>query len=129
VCPGNEHDSKRFEQVVGSIRINIGRGRPRIKLEEVWLMLPTILKQIRVYLRKRGIKSSIPEKKRNQKTTSSGRPTRFDKESYKNEDLLSDSSGGSNSDLGELLKDMRDSTNPLSVLSIFAAFMIIWRKI
>jgi hypothetical protein len=32
---GNEHDSLRFEQVTGSIRVNIGRGSPRSKPGEI----------------------------------------------------------------------------------------------
>ena len=65
---------------------------------------------IRCYLRRRGIKSSIPSNKSNQQKPSRGRPNRFDKRDLKVEDLSSDSLHGLNSDLGGLLKDMRGST-------------------
>ena len=81
---GNEHDSRKFEQVVGSVRINAGRGRPKTRPKEVLADAAYDTESIRCYLRKRGIKSSIPSNKRNQKTPSRGRPTRFDEKSYKN---------------------------------------------
>jgi transposase len=84
VGPGNEHDSKRFEQTVDSIRIKNFRGRPRNKPGEVLADAADDAKEIRVYLKRRGIKSSIPGDKRNQKKLSRGRPTRFDRDSYKN---------------------------------------------
>ena len=83
IGPGNEHDSKRFEQAVGDIRIKIGRGRPRNKAGEVLADAAYDTEAIRTYLRRRGIKCSIPENKRNRKKPSRGRPNRFDKESYK----------------------------------------------
>ena len=82
--PGNEHDSRKFEQVVGSVRINAGRGRPKTRPKEVLADAAYDTESIRCYLRKRGIKSSIPSNKRNQKKPSRGRPTRFDEKSYKN---------------------------------------------
>ena len=84
VGPGNEHDSRKFEQVVGSVRINAGRGRPKTRPKEVLADAAYDTESIRCYLRKRGIKSSIPSNKRNQKKPSRGRPTRFDEKSYKN---------------------------------------------
>jgi len=77
VGPGNEHDSKRFEQTVNSIRIKSCRGRPRNKPGEVLADAAYDTEAIRIYLRRRGIKSSIPGNKRNQKKLSRGRPTRF----------------------------------------------------
>lgn len=38
---------------------------------------------IRPYLRRRGIKCSIPENRRNRKKSSRGKQTRFEEESYK----------------------------------------------
>ncbi len=80
---GNEHDSQKFEQVVGSVRISTGRGRPKTRPKEVLADAAYDAESIRRYLRRRGIKSSIQSNKRNQKKPSRGRPTRFDKESYK----------------------------------------------
>ncbi len=81
--PGNEHDSQKFEQVVESIRINTGRGRPKTRPKEVLADAAYDAESIRCYLRRRGIKSSIPSNKRNQKKPSRGRPTRFDEKEYK----------------------------------------------
>ena len=83
VGPGNEHDSQKFEQVVNSIRINTDRGRPKSRTGEVLANAAYDTEAIMIYLRKKGRKSSIPKNKRNQKKTHCGRPTRFDKESYK----------------------------------------------
>jgi transposase len=79
---GNEHDSQRFKQVVSNVRINIGRGRPRTRPREVLADAAYDTESIRNYLRRRGIKSCIPQNRRNQKKPSIGRPTRFDNESY-----------------------------------------------
>ena len=54
VGPGNEHDSLRFEKGTGSIRINIGRGRPRSKPHEVLADAAYDTELIRCYLRRRG---------------------------------------------------------------------------
>ena len=83
VAAGNEHDSQRFRQIVESIRINTGRGRPICRPGELLADAAYDTESIRHYLRRRGIKSSIPPNKRNQKRPSGGRPTRFDKVSYK----------------------------------------------
>jgi hypothetical protein len=90
-----------FEQVVGNVRIKISRGRPKTRPKEVLADAAYDTESIRRYLRIRGIKSSIPSNKRNQKKPPKARPTRFDDESYKNEKQLSDSLDGSKSDLGE----------------------------
>ena len=81
--PGNEHDSQKFEQVVNGIRIKTCKGRPKSRPREVLANAAYDTEAIRTYLRKRGIKCNIPKNKRNQKKASIGRPTRFDKESYK----------------------------------------------
>jgi hypothetical protein len=78
VGASNEHDGRRFEQVVSNIRINIDRGRPKTKPGEVLADAAYDTESIRCYLRRRGIKSSIPSNKRNQKKSSRGMPTRFD---------------------------------------------------
>jgi transposase len=70
VGPGNEHDSKRFEHAVSSIRINTGKGRQRNKPGEVLADAAYDTEAIRIYLRRRGIKSSIPENQ-----TACGHPT------------------------------------------------------
>jgi transposase len=83
VGPGNEHDSKSFEQVISNVRVKIGRGRPRSKPGEVLADAAYDTEAIRTYLRRRGIKCSIPDNKRNRVKPLRGRPVRFDEESYK----------------------------------------------
>jgi transposase len=63
--------------------INIGRGRPKTEPGEVSEDAAYDTESIRCYLRRRGIKSSIPSNKRNEKKPSRGRPTRFDNASHK----------------------------------------------
>ena len=107
VGPGNEHDSQKFEHVVSSIRLNIGRGRPKSRPKEILADAAYDTETIRAYLRRRGIKSSIPENKRNQKRPTIGRPTRLIESHTRNEGQLSDSLDGSNWDLGELQHAMK----------------------
>ena len=92
---GNEHDSRRFEQVVSSVRINIGRGRPKNRPSEVLADAAYDNESIRCYLRRRGIRCSIPSNKRNQKKPQRGRPTRFDAEAYKKRGAVERFFGGS----------------------------------
>lgn len=74
VGPGKEHDSRRFEQTVSSIRLNIHKGRPKSRPRDVLADAAYDTDAIRIYLRGRGIESNIPVNKRNQKISSIGRP-------------------------------------------------------
>ncbi len=56
VGAGNEHDSRRFEQVVSGVRINTGRGRLKIRPEEVLADAAYDTESIQCYFRRRGIK-------------------------------------------------------------------------
>jgi transposase len=127
--PGNEHDSKRFEQTVGSIRINIGRGRPRNKPKEVLADAAYDIETISVYLRRRGIKCSISENKRNQKKTSRGRPTRFDNESYKKRGSVERFFGWLKSGFRRIATRYERLDDCFLGLICLASFLIIWRKI
>ncbi len=127
VGAGNEHDSRRFEQVVSNVRINIGRGRPRTKPGEVLADAAYDTESIRCYLRKRGIKSSIPPNKRNQKEPSRGRPTRFDNGSYKKRGAVERFFGWLK--LGFRRISLRHERLDVCFagLMILASFLIIWR--
>ena len=94
VGAGNEHDSRRFEQVVSEVRIGSVRGRPRTRPKEVLVDAAYDTESIRCYLRRRGIKSNIPSNKRNQK-----KPSRADlpdslRSRTRKEEQLNDSSDG-----------------------------------
>jgi transposase len=78
VGPGDEHDSRRFREVIDEIRVKYGRGRPRTRPGEV---AGGSAYDTRAYLRKRGIKASIPVNIRNRRRH--GRPYRLDLEAYK----------------------------------------------
>lgn len=91
VGASNEHDRRKFEQVVGSMRINERRRRPKTRPKEVLADAASDTESIRCYLRRRGIRSSFPTNKRNQKKPASGRPTRFDEVEYKKEEPSRDS--------------------------------------
>jgi transposase len=82
LSPGNEFDSKRFVEVLNGIRIGNSIGRPRSRPLEVLADAAYDTKDIRLYLRRRGIKSNIPTNKRNQKAPKPGRPARFNRQSY-----------------------------------------------
>ena len=53
VGPGDEHDSKRFKEVVDSIRVRCGKGRPSSRLSEVAGDSAYDTEDIRMYLRRR----------------------------------------------------------------------------
>ncbi len=72
-----------FKEMVNSIRIKLPKGRPRTRPEELLAGPAYDTKEIRNYLRNRGIQSNIPGNRRNSRTPRPGRPTRFDDRSYK----------------------------------------------
>jgi hypothetical protein len=80
VGPGDEHDSRRFREVMDGIRVRCGRGRPRTRPGEV---SGDSAYDTRAYLRRRGIKANIPVNIRNRRRPRCGRPYRLDLEAYK----------------------------------------------
>jgi transposase len=83
ISSGEEHDSKRFVEVMRDIKIKHGNGRPKRKPKEVHADSAYDTRKIRTYLRKRGIKANIPVNPRNRSKTKRGRPCKLDEESYK----------------------------------------------
>jgi transposase len=83
VGPGDEHDSKRFREVMEGMRVNYGRGRPRSRPGEVAGDSAYDTRDVRAYLRRRGIKANIPVNIRNRRRPRHGRPYRLDLEAYK----------------------------------------------
>jgi len=81
ISPGNEHDSKRFVEVMEKIRIKTER-RPKTRPLQVLADSAYDNVSIRKYLRARAIKSNIPVNIRNEKHRKRGRPTRFEPQSY-----------------------------------------------
>lgn len=61
---GNEHDSRRFTDVLEGIRIRTG-GRPRTRPHEIVADAAYDEGKIRGHLRRRGIRSTIPNNRRN----------------------------------------------------------------
>jgi transposase len=89
VTAGHRHDSPQFQPVLEAIRVpRTGRGRPRTRPDKVRADKAYGSRANRAYLRRRGIRCTIPEKAdqvRNRKKRGSqgGRPPRFDKADYK----------------------------------------------
>lgn len=89
VTAGQRGDSPQFTAVLGMIRVpRPGQGRPRSCPDRVLADKAYSSKKNRAYLRQRGIRATIPEKKdqaANRKKLGSrgGRPPRFDPEAYK----------------------------------------------
>jgi len=65
IGPGDEHDSKRFIGVLNAIRAKRGIGRPKTRPEEVYADSAYDTREIRSYLKRRGIKANIPFNPRN----------------------------------------------------------------
>jgi transposase len=129
VGPGNEHDSKRFEQTVNSIRIKSCRGRPRNKTGEVLADAAYDTEAIRLFLGRRGIKSYIPGNKRNQKKLSRGRPTRFDGDSYRNRGSVERPFAWLKLGFRRIAQRHERLDECFLGLILLAGFVIIWNKI
>jgi transposase len=129
LSPGNEHDSKRFVEVLTKIRIGNGIGRPISRPFEVLADAAYDDKEIRSYLRRRGIKSNIPRNKRNLKASKRGRPTRFCHQSYRKRGCIERFFGWLKSGFRRLAtRYERLNTCFIGLLNL-ACFIIYWRKI
>ncbi|MGW5124574.1 IS5 family transposase [Streptomyces sp. NPDC004069] len=89
VTAGQRHDSPQFQPVLGRIRVpRVGVGRPRCRPDRVRADKAYGSRANRDYLRKRGIRCTIPEKSdqiRNRRKLGArgGRPPKFDKADYR----------------------------------------------
>ena len=86
---GQRHDSLGFEPVMAALRIRRRvRGRPRTRPGTVLADKAYSSKAIRAHLRRRKIRTVIPEpadqiKNRKKKGSRGGRPPAFDRQAYK----------------------------------------------
>ena len=89
ITAGQRGDSPQFEAVLEAIRVpRLGLGRPRKRLDRVRADKAYDSRRNRSYLRRRGIKATIPvptDRVRNRLKRGSrgGRPPTFDKDDYK----------------------------------------------
>lgn len=89
VTAGHRHDSPQFQPVLERIRVpRVGVGRPRRRPDRVRADKAYGSRANRDYLRKRGIRCTIPEKSdqiRNRKKLGArgGRPPKFDRDDYR----------------------------------------------
>ncbi|MGW5852382.1 IS5 family transposase [Streptomyces sp. NPDC055254] len=89
ITAGHRHDSPQFQPVLEAIRIpRAGPGRPRTRLDRVRADKAYGSRANRAYLRRRGIRCTIPEKadqvrNRRKRGSLGGRPPKFDKADYR----------------------------------------------
>jgi transposase len=89
ITAGQRGDSPQFEPVLTKIRVRrLGSGRPRTRPDRVRADKAYASRKNRAYLRRRGIRCTIPDKAdqaRNRKKLGSrgGRPPKFDKADYR----------------------------------------------
>ena len=89
ITAGQRGDSPQFQTVLDRIRVpRIGPGRPRTRPDKVRADKAYGSRANRAYLRRRGIRCTIPEKldqiaNRKKRGSHGGRPPKFDKEDYK----------------------------------------------
>ncbi|WP_439651213.1 IS5 family transposase [Nocardia panacis] len=89
ITAGQRGDSPQFTAVLEAIRVpRPGGGRPRVRPDRVLADKAYSSAGNRTYLRRRGIKATIPIKKdqaahRRRKGSHGGRPPKFDAEAYK----------------------------------------------
>ncbi|MGO4633941.1 IS5 family transposase [Streptomyces sp. 2RAF24] len=89
ITAGQRGDSPQFEPVLDKVRVpRIGPGRPRVRSNRVRADKAYASRRNRGYLRRRGIRCTIPDKAdqaRNRRRLGSrgGRPPRFDPADYR----------------------------------------------
>ncbi|MET7608128.1 IS5 family transposase [Streptomyces avermitilis] len=89
ITAGQRGDSPQFQVVLGRIRVpRLGPGRPRTRPDKVRADKAYGSRANRAYLRKRGIRCTIPEKRdqianRKKRGSHGGRPPQFDAADYK----------------------------------------------
>ncbi len=89
ITAGQRGDSPQFEPVLNKVRVpRLGPGRPRTRPDRVRADKAYASRKNRAYLRRRGIRCTIPDKvdqARNRKKRGSrgGRPPQFDPQDYK----------------------------------------------
>ncbi|WP_406223090.1 IS5 family transposase [Streptomyces decoyicus] len=94
ITPGQRADCTQFEPVMDQVRVpRMGLGRPRRTPDSVSADKAYSNRTIRGYLRKRGIRHVIPEKKdhkaaRLRRGSRGGRPPGFDKARYKDRNTV-----------------------------------------
>ncbi|MFJ8511178.1 transposase [Streptomyces avermitilis] len=92
--PGQRADCTQFTAVLAKIRVpRIGRGRPRNKPDSLAADKAYSNGPCREFLRRRGIRHTIPEKTDSQaarlrKGSRGGRPPGYDKERYKKRNTI-----------------------------------------
>lgn len=93
VTPGRAGDSTSFEAVMAAIRIPRKVGRPRTRPATVLADKAYSSRAIRGHLRRRGIRTVIPEPddqkaNRRRRGRHGGRPHRLDRDAYKQRNTL-----------------------------------------
>ncbi|MFC4467491.1 IS5 family transposase [Streptomyces xiangluensis] len=89
ITAGQRGDSPQFEPVLNKIRVpRLGPGRPRTRPDRVRADKAYASRKNRAYLRRRGIRCTIPDKadqvgNRKKRGSHGGRPPKFDPQDYK----------------------------------------------
>ncbi len=86
VSPGQRHETAFFEQTMDAVRVPREVGRPRKRPEALSGDRAYDADWIRQWLRRRGIKATIPE--REGKKPRPGRPLKFDREQYRRRNVV-----------------------------------------
>ncbi|MFF3256026.1 IS5 family transposase [Actinacidiphila glaucinigra] len=89
ITAGQRGDSPQFEPVLNKVRVpRLGPGRPRTRPDRVRADKAYASRKNRAYLRRRGIRCTIPDKAdqarhRKKRGSRGGRPPKFDPQDYK----------------------------------------------
>ena len=84
--PGNEHDSTRLVELLQGVKVPQATkrgGRPRTRPAVLAADGAYDTRAIREYLRRRGIRATIPRNRRNRQTPQRGRPPQFSRGAYR----------------------------------------------
>jgi len=123
---GNLHDSQMFFELVGGLKLKGKRGRPKSRPDELAADKAYDSRKVREYLRMRGIKGSIPQR-RVRKRRRRGRPYRFVKERYLRGRCGVDRFFGWLKSFRRLVVRYERLADTFMGFVLFASFLIAWR--
>ena len=86
LSPGQRHEAAFFEQSMNAVRVPREVGRPRMRPDALAGDKAYDAEWIRTWLRRRSITTTIPE--RSGKAPRPGRPLQFDKEQYRQRNVV-----------------------------------------
>ena len=123
-----QFDCEFKRTLLGAIKVRTGY-RPITRPNEIVADSIYDDAQVREYLRRRRIKASIPENKRNRKKRKRGRPKRFSKESYMKRSAVERFFSKIKMGFRRMIMRYERLDRIFRALVVIATFFIYWEKL